>query len=220
MRSMNRPFVTGVLFVAILLVSGRSAGASTITFSSFSEAGSGFKTLGPPVSAGGFTFTSTGTNLGIWRDADANHPVGGAAATSLVEFVAGSTTTMTQSGGGAFELNAIDLAEWGANQGGGAFNFSVLFTGKKSDLSTVTQSFTVANNLGSPVLQHFVFGPSFTDLTSVSFTQGVFVNGTSYQFDNIVVNASTAPGVVPESATLLLLATGVGGAMLRRRRRR
>ena len=73
-----------LMIVGILLVSGRSAGASTITFSSFAEAGSGFKTLGPPVSAGGFTFTSTGTNLGVWRDSDPNHPVGGSATAGAI----------------------------------------------------------------------------------------------------------------------------------------
>jgi hypothetical protein len=199
------------LAVSTLLLLGltaRSADATTINFASFSQAGTNFNALGASVTQSGFTFSSSGggfcNTLGVWEDSSPNHPTGGTSTTSLLEYCADATTTMVQFGNVAFDLNAIDLAEWGADQAGGAGTFTVTFSGTRADSSTVTQTFTVSNNSGSPNLQHFAFS-GFTNIVSVSFVQGIFLSGTAYQFNNVVVNETT----VPEPATYILVATGL-----------
>jgi hypothetical protein len=107
---------------------------------------------------------------------------------------------MTALNGGTFSLNAIDLAPWSLDTEAGvvAGTFSVTFTGRHQNNSTVTETFTVARAAGLPVLQHFTF-TGFTELADVESVQGVFAIGTAYQFDNIDVT------VTPEPSTLLLL---------------
>jgi len=62
-------------------------------------------------------------------------------------------------------------------------------------------------------LQHFIF-TGFTDLADFEAVQGVFVNGTAYQFDNIDVT------VTPEPSTLLLLGSSFSGLTVLVKRRR
>ena len=208
---MKRLLLTGPAVLSLLFLATGSTLASTINFSSFSQPGNNFNNLGTSVTQSGFTFSSASGpfgdgGLGVWQDSSSNHPPGGSASTSLLEFTGLTTTTMTASGNGAFDLNSIELAEWGASQGGGVGSFSVTFTGTRADNSTVSQSFTVLNNVGSPQLQNFNFS-GFSNVVKVQFTQGIFSSGTAYQFDDIGVNGSNSP--VPEPSSFLMLGTAL-----------
>jgi hypothetical protein len=189
------------------------AGTVTINFSSLSQSGSGFASVGGSITQQGFTFTSANNAFYVWEASSPNLPSLNPANTSLFEYYAYSTTTLTE-GGSAFNLNSMDLAPLLT---GGSGTFNVTFTGTHPDNSTVSQTFTV-NDSTPPSLQTFNFS-NFTDLESVSFTQGT--NGgffqtqeTGYQFDNVVVT-----GDVPEPGTLVMLGSGVMGlaGVLRRR---
>jgi len=207
---------------AALVAAPSVARASTINFAGLTGSGTpnsafgGLEYFGSSLTYQGFTFTSSypiGFGLTIWETASPNHPTGGSATTSLLEYVATSTTTIARANAAPFELNAIDLANWGAFQSFPA-TFSVTFTGTKSNLSTVTQTFVVNNGPSgnSPTLQNFVFNNTFTDLVSVQMTQGTYAAGTAFQFNNLVVDSS-ASTPVPEPGTLLLMAGGL--AMVR-----
>ena len=224
LRALSVPRATFLTLTALIIGASLSlvpslAGATVIEFSGFSQAGTGFNNLGTAVNQGGFHFTSTagpvGDALGVWQASSPDHPAGGAATTSLTEFFRDSHTTMTALNGGTFALNAIDLAPWRLDTEAGvvAGTFSVTFTGRHQDNSTVTESFTVTRAAGLPILQHFIF-TGFTDLADFEAVQGVFVNGTAYQFDNIDVT------VTPEPSTLLLLGSSFSGLTVLVKRRR
>jgi hypothetical protein len=194
--------LTILMIAAASMASGNVLAQTTvISFSTLSQAGTGFRQIGNTVSQGGFSFVSSGGSfgniLGVWQDGSANHPSGGGASTSLAEYFAGSTTTMTALDSSAFQLNAIDLASWAVGQSG---TMTVTFNGTKTDGSAVSQSFAVPNSGNStPVLQHFTFGTTFSNLASVRFTQGTNAISTAFQFGNISVSP------VPEPSTVWLL---------------
>jgi hypothetical protein len=184
-------FFVAATFVAATFVAASAltstARAAVINFGSLSQPGAGFNNVGGVLVQDGFQFTSSLSTLGTWQNSSPNHPVGGAPATSLMEFFAGGQTTMTKVGGGTFDLYGIDLAGY-STAGAGPFN--VTFTGTKSDSSIVQQTFSPLNANGlTPSLQSFNFN-NFTDVVSVGFTQGI--NATNaYQFNNIAVNQGT-----------------------------
>jgi hypothetical protein len=188
------------------------AAAATINFSSLSEPGFSSHSFGPSLTFGGFTFTSSSGSvtlgLHVWQPSAENHPIGGDAATSLLEYLAGSTTTMTRAAGGSFDLNGIDLANWGVSSGGFPATFDVSFTGTKSDSTPISQTFTVANVAGSPQLQSFVFS-GFTDVVNVKMTQGVYASGTAFQFNNLVVDGAVSAPVPEPGSTLTLMVAGL-----------
>jgi hypothetical protein len=200
---MRRTVLAG-LWLALLLPVPGSVSAASINFSDLAQAGTGYVNFAATVHDG-FAFTSDltgpygGLGLTIWRNDDPNHPVGGATTTSLFEYTALNTTTITRVGGGAFGLTAIDLAPWGQVLNGFPATFQVTFVGTKSDHTTVQQTFTVANNPGKPQLQTFTF-TGFTDLISVSMQQGIYSAGTGFQFDNVVLTGGPSSGVLCETA--------------------
>jgi hypothetical protein len=208
----------------------RCASGSTIDFSSLSSTGTlvsgpfgDFLQQGGSVAVDGFTFTSTFTSgtfgLAVWTAGDPSHPVGGLSATSLFEYNAAQTTTIRRSGGGAFELDGIDLTQWGADMPGGPGTFDVTFLGTKSNLvDTVSQTFHVARNIGAPVLQSFLFS-GFSDLDNVKVVQGAFTGGDAFQFDNLIVADDVpVPVGAPEPGSMFLVGSGALSLLARRRR--
>jgi hypothetical protein len=112
-------------------------------------------------------------------------------------------TKLTQVGGGAFQLNSIDLTVLYPGYTGDG-NVAVTFTGTKLDSSTVSQTFAV--NDGAP--QTFTFS-GFTNLASVTWAD----NATYHQFDNVNI----APVPEPETYAMFLAGLGLMGFAARRR---
>jgi hypothetical protein len=120
---------------------------------------------------------------------------------------------LTAAANAPFTLDSIDLAQYNTPQTPGTF--TVLFTGTRADNSTVTETFTVNRVAGTPILQTFNFS-GFTNVVHVDFTQGVTgssLTGAGYQFDNVVINETSA---VPEPGTMLLSVFALAGTLVLR----
>ncbi len=209
--------VVSAISVAFLAVAGLTAGPITINFGGLSVATTVAVLAGDGTNytQNGFTFTNTGTThaLVTWGTGSTNHPLGGNPATSLLAFYDTTPLGIAAADNSPFSLLGIDLAGGGANQLA-TETFGVTFTGHIVGGGTVAQTFTVNNFQGSPHLQTFTFS-GFSNLASVSFTQGFFNNGDSFQFNNVVVDSSPAP----EPSTLALFGSAALVMLVRRRKR-
>ncbi len=196
------------VLVAAIVACPISAYASTINFSSLSQAGNTLLAEGSSYTHQGFTFASN--TLEVWEASSANLPGLTAADTSLFEYFAFDVTSITAAADAPFTLSSIDLAPVIA---GGSGAFDVTFIGTFADHSTISQTFSVSD--GTPTaLQTFDFS-GFTNVVGVSFAQGTNIGlfgsqDSAYQFDNVVVSSSTVSGV-PEPGSLSLLAIATAG---------
>jgi hypothetical protein len=192
------------------------AQAITINFSGLSQPGTGSSALGDAVIQQGFSFADLmngpfGNGFSVWQASSPNLAGLSSANTSLFETFAGSTTRLTATSSAPFTLNSIDLTQYNTPQAPGTF--TVLFTGTRADNSTVTETFTVNRVAGTPVLQTFNFS-SFSNVVRVDFTQritGGSLTGAGYQFDNVVINATSA---VREPGTMLLSVFTLAGSLV------
>jgi hypothetical protein len=158
--------------------------------------------------SGGFVFNSPGTGNG------SPQPVGNnsfyAGANGLAAFAPG-TITLSQINGDPFSLLSIDLAR--------NFAFdpapSTTFTGTLAGGGTVTATFAVTTSSPPLTLQTFD-STAFTNVTSVSWDQGMGAGQGVHQFSNIHLRTGAA---VPEPRALVLLASGVALALACTRRR-
>ena len=173
------------VFALTTALAVQPAHAVVVDFNSLTNAGTGYTSAGTSYTEDGFTFTGIagpyGNQLIAWNTDDPNHP-GNSTNASLTAYFAAMSVSLTN--GGTFDLQSIDLAQWGANQlANGGATFAVTFTGTQQGGGTVSQTFNVSNVAGSPVLTTYNFA-GFTNLTQVSVEQGYFAQGgTSWQFD-------------------------------------
>lgn len=155
----------------------------------------------------GFTLITTGANAGFgfarYGTASGRFP----GSTALLNNTVARDTVLTKNGGGPFSISAISLSTTNISSG----SFDVLFTGTKSDNTTVDQIFSIDNTIYN--LETFLFASDFTDLVSLTWAQG----SPSHQFDNIVLDETV--NAVPAPGPLGVLAFGLAGLAFARRKR-
>ncbi len=140
--------------------------------------------------------------------------------------------TLSLVDGGTFTLTSIELAavEFGGLGG------TVFFTGAVQGGGLIGTSFAFPTAIMTPTFTPFRFGPEWTGLTRVTWGQAAGFTEGLHQFDNLNGSygtrmielfvlegptGSTGPTeTVPEPATMTLLASGLIGMSLARRRRK
>lgn len=192
---MKKTLIAGLL---LSLAGMSAANATTVTFDSLEQSGTGYQFMGTYTEQG-FLLNSNGS-FGSAQQQNTGWYAGSA---SLFNNGGEATTTLTKVGGGTFALNEISLARVSTSWGPGA---TVSFTGNVNGGGTVFQSFVVGSALA---FSNFSF-TGFNNLNSVSWIQAA----PYHQFDNIVLDN----GTVPEPASLALFGLALAGFAVARRK--
>ena len=177
------------------------ASAAVLTFESLASADGNFS-IGTTYVEQGFQvddLTPTAYGFAAWGTSSPFF----SGSTALMNNNDSGITKLSQVGGGAFNLNAVDLTVMYPGLTGDG-QVAVTFTGTRADSSTVSQTFNV--NDGAP--QTFTFN-GFTNVTAVTWSD----NATYHQFDN--VNVAAVPE--PETYAMFLAGLGLMGVVARRR---
>ncbi len=208
---MRRSLKNGSAVVtAIVMFIARSAGAQTtvLDFESLACTGAttNFTYSASPFIIQGYQLSAS-FGYGFATPCSGRAGVSGSAA--LYNYYGNSVTTLTKVGGGAFDLVSIDLADYYYYLS----PLSLTFTGTPVAGGSVFQTFSIPGSRVSQTWATYAFGSAFDNVTSVAWQSSL----PYHEFDNITIG-----GVVPEPATVSLLATGLvgmAGARLRRRRK-
>lgn len=203
------------VFFALMLtvVAGGKADAVVIDFQALEHTGTGQQALpgtGKFYTEKGFNFDSSapvfnfatwGTNSGNYLGSTALWNGDGTGSTGI--------TTITRAGGGAFDLNSIDIGELFLSSAGiPSVTFNAVFSGGGTTSASFTaDGFRATGDLSS--FQTLTF-TGFDDIVSVSWLQvSPFI-----QFDNVTIDSAE----VSEPGTLLPFAAGLLGffGLLRR----
>lgn len=186
--------------VALSLLSAVAASqASIIDFENLPNSDPNYTLHGDTVTSGGFQFAS---NLYVGAPeaiASWGNPGYGLYTGSVAIFAnyGPDYLTMSKVGGGAFDVFSIDMTDVGLFDVG----IEVVFTGRRADNSTVTETIITTDRLMTTYTLS-----SMTNIVSMDINDANWV----VQFDNIAT-------AVPEPATLAVLSLGAA-ALLRRRR--
>lgn len=187
---------------ALACLGQNTARATVISFDPalHQAGGSWYGLASPSYTASGFTLTAASVFCAM-QDPSPGTSVSWAGATGLFNCVPNGLTTLTQVGGGAFNLDSIDMAPCNCGSGYGAPIVS--FHGTRMDGTTVdSPAFAVPN-----VMQFATYsfaGMGFVNLQSVTW----YHYAPYEQFDNITLDTA------PEPSSALLLAAGLAAALL------
>ncbi len=183
---------TSMLRAVSLLALASCALAAHATLLDFEEltgsSNGSINTYGSPLTTQGYVLSAL--NSGFFSFKPSNNGVDNY--TGSIALYSGPTT-LTRSGGGLFDVQSIDLANF-YQQGIVSGGSTAVFVGVRPDGTTIAQSFALQ---GVDALQTFAFA-GFTGLTALRF--GVPSRPT-YQFDNVVLTPSvTSPVPGPLAA--------------------
>jgi len=200
------------------------AGGLPVLLSTYSFAGfkiSSVPAIRPPSTVG----------LGVWCPGQGSNIAFAGSKALFVNTFESSITTLVRGDGGAFGITSVKLANILGDIRGGPISF----LGTQTDGTVVSQLFTVPIN-NTPVLNLFTFSTAFARVTSLQWTTGssdalctstnntgICVNGgrANVQLDDFTLNttAQDRTSTVPEPSTYALMAAGLLGIGLVRKRR-
>ncbi|TXT26728.1 MAG: hypothetical protein FD134_438 [Gallionellaceae bacterium] len=169
------------------------------------------------VQSGGFNFTGNPVDSNLFV---CNAGVIGSNTTAaLINANLRSVVTMAQVGGAAFSLNSFFAG--GRNpQGYYSLATSIDILGNLVGGGTVSTS-VVLDSSSSYAWAQYSLSPSFSNLSSVTFTAQGNGNRPEFLIDDISINAAPVPAPVPEPESYAMLLAGLGlmGFAARRRSR-
>ncbi len=196
------------LAVAALLAAGQ-ARAATVDFESVASDCLGLGGL-TSVSHGGFAFTDPGAGISVCDSFSEFFSSNGS------DYIAGTSITMMEAMGAAFDLIGFDVAEFasGGPFGGAVAPIVISVEGMLAAGGTVSAMFTtdgIADGTNGPGPDFQAFGGDLSAFRGLS--KVIFSANTAFGIDNLQV-------AVPAPAALPLLAAGVLALAAIRRRRR
>lgn len=205
---MKKRLFAGAL-AALALSTTAAHAAVTLNFNEFIHGEDGYRTYAGGIQTQGFKIDSDAASKPLmnWNLVSPYNPDRYGA--TMMTGGSQANAVFTKIGGGAFNLNSVDLTD-GANTASSGFFDLTWFDGTE----TFTETFLLDQVRG---LQTFNFNKK--DILWFSLGTSGWAGG-NLQFDNVVLDAPVISGV-PEPTTWALMITGFGlaGTALRRRRR-